>query len=129
MTAEQEAGEGGGSIAWTEIETLKGTRFGALVADLEEIIREKRDLEEREKAIRDLIEPFVQNLPYSVRAGYSSMKWYPPGQRESLDRALLVKAGVTPDQIQAGLKKSPRKGYLEVRPAKGDPIPASGVSS
>lgn len=121
--------EGEGSKPWTEIETLKGTRFGALVADLEEITREKRDLEEREKAIRDLIEPFVQNLTHSVRAGYSSVKWHPPGTRESLDRALLVKAGVTPDQIQAGLKKSPRKGYLEVRPAKGDPIPASGVVS
>lgn len=105
---------------WLEVETLRGTRFGSLLVDLRELEKEKDDLEERISAVRSLIEPFVQNLPFPVRALDQQASWTPETETWKLDEKLLVKAGVTPDQIKAGKRKGKKKAYLTVRPVNAE---------
>jgi hypothetical protein len=49
---------------------------------------------------------------------HSYVLWVNPTSRESLDRAKLVQAGVTAEQINKGTIKKPVKGYVKVEGKK-----------
>lgn len=107
------------SYPWHTIEALKGTQLGALVADLKEAQRLTEDAETREEKIRVMIGEILAplKLEHSVEALDLSLRWNPAGKPgEKLDRTLLARAGVTPEQILAGMRPTkPREAHLTVR--------------
>lgn len=110
-----------GVKAWNEIPELKDTRLGALMADLQENLKEQADLQVREAAIRELIAPEMQRVPgVSARALDLVARWQPEGKPgETLDKSLLVRAGVTPEQLKAGTRPTKgKKAHLVVSPVK-----------
>jgi len=109
---------------WDELEPLKTTQFGSLIKDLAEIQDAKADLEVREKVLRGLIsEQFSSTLSStgSVLAAGRQVTWVKEGSPgEKLDKTKLILAGVTPDQIRAGMVPTPaRAAYLVVKKPNG----------
>lgn len=103
--------------SWHEYPELQGTQLGSLLTDLREAILNRQEAQEREKAIRELVAPILQEkLPaVTILAVDLEARWYPPSESLKLDKAKLVAAGVTPDQLKAGMKKSQKKGYLKAQ--------------
>jgi hypothetical protein len=83
---------------------------------MNDLYDEKKDIEARIEATRKLIAPHIKALGFPVDALGKRFRWQAEGETQTLDRGLLVAAGVTPDQIEAGLKKGKRKAFLRVDP-------------
>jgi len=104
---------------WTKIPGLETTRFGALVVDLKEMQDQADDLDTRIRELKTLIleehRPLLEQQP--IRVLDRVVSWRPPSKpSEKLDRAKLIQAGVTPDQLAKGtVVGAPRAGYLELR--------------
>lgn len=110
--------EGAKYVTWFEVPELVENKFNQLVQELKDIEGEKAELEKRSQHARDEILRLVKNQPLPIRAcGYQS-RWVPPSTLRKLDRRLLVQAGVTPSQLEAGTAETPKSGYLEVRKVK-----------
>jgi len=102
---------------WYDVPELKGTKLGALVAELEELQRAAKDLGSRIEGVRALIAEIAPG--HGALLAYNSrVEWVEASSKEGLDRTLLIQAGVTPDQIAAGTKKTPVKAHLVVGPMK-----------
>lgn len=105
---------------WTDVPELKGSRFGALATDLQELEQEKADLDTRIKAVRELMlstfEPVFRTGP--IRVGTKQFRYVSEQPTEKLDRRALVLAGVTEEQLDRGTVHGVRAGYLEMRTVK-----------
>jgi hypothetical protein len=101
---------------WDTVGALVEQKFGELAESLNDLYDEKKDIDLRIEATRELIAPHIKALAHPVDALGRRFRWQGESETQTLDRGLLVKAGVTPDQIEAGLKKGKRKAFLRVDP-------------
>jgi len=58
----------------------------------------------------------------SVEHSGLAICWQPASTTAKLDRGLLVRAGVTPEQLEKGTKKGTKAAFLTIRKA-GEPEP------
>ena len=108
-------------LALQEWRRVMGDGLKELVDEERKLDAEIKDLEGRRKAMRDLItdELRVAKLDKAEVGGYA-LSIVKPKPAERLDKAKLIQAGVTPDQLTKGTIVTPRAEYLSVRKA-GEP--------
>lgn len=102
------------AVDWTKLPTLKGSKLDDLISDYKEASAAVKDAEARKDAVRTLLaEAMVETKIPALVEGYR-VAWVPPSTVPKLDKAALVKAGVTPDQLKKGTVDSSKKGYLGI---------------
>lgn len=114
---------------WINIPELKGTRLGSLMMDLAELLAEKRDIEGRIEATRELIAPIAQLSPTAIRCTPALLQahWIPAGKPgKKLDQKKLVLAGVTKAQLDAGtVDVAGKKAHLRIDQIDPPAVPIS----
>ncbi len=87
----------------SEVPELKDFDLKSLFEELHDIEEEIAGLEETKSRVRGIIAEKVKPLGFPVRDGGYQATWS-PGKKTGgkLDEQLLVKAGVTPDQLAMG---------------------------
>lgn len=111
------------SVDWTTVESLKTSSLAELVADLKEADQAVKDAEARKDSIRALIAETLEAAKVGAQpliCNERRVAWVPPSKTYRLDRALLVKAGVTPKQLEKGTAEGEKKGYLDIKVVKGE---------
>ncbi|HEY5988000.1 MAG TPA: hypothetical protein VIV12_16750 [Streptosporangiaceae bacterium] len=94
---------------------LQGSRLGALLADLAELVYQAKDLEGRIGAVKALSKPLIEGQEATLcAAGIGTVRWQAPNtELTRLDRKKLVTVlHLTPDQIKAVEVPAPRAGSV-----------------
>lgn len=102
---------------YTDIEALRKTNFRNIVARHAALSAQIKKLEEEKKDLAFELEMTMEAAEVSeVAVLGTKVNLVAPSVSYRLDRIALAKAGVTPEQLEAGQVKSERKGHVRVLP-------------
>ncbi len=102
---------------YVEVEALTKCDFPGLVYRHASLSKRIKALEEEKKDISFELEMLMEAAEVKeVAVGGTKVNFVAPSSSMRLDRIKLAKAGVTPEQLEAGQVEVPRKGHVRVLP-------------